>query len=179
MAAALLGAGCMALGIWLTRRWPLSMPVLAQTGWQLLAGGVMLLPVALTLDAPLPPLTTTQIGAYAYPSLVGALLAYWLFFRGVVRLVFRGLHGHGVVGHRRSCAVVLQRTVLVKFRVLVRSRTSKHAAVRMTAKPNGRIFIVHRVCRPARPEAGSPSSCIPFLGGALGVEPVRVRQQSL
>lgn len=86
IAAALLGAGCMAAGVWLTRRWRLDLPVLALTGWQLLAGGLMLAPVAWLADAPLPTLTAPQLAAYAYLSLAGALLAYVLWFRGIARL---------------------------------------------------------------------------------------------
>ncbi|QDQ88366.1 EamA family transporter [Alcaligenaceae bacterium SJ-26] len=86
IAAALLGAACMAAGVWLTRRWQMNMPVLALTGWQLLIGGVMLLPVALWVDPPLPVLTLSQWAAYAYLCLAGALLAYTLWFRGVARL---------------------------------------------------------------------------------------------
>ncbi len=84
--AALLGAACMAVGVWLTRRWRLDLPVLSLTSWQLAIGGVMLAPVAWLHDAPLPALSVSQVGAYAYLSLAGALLAYALWFRGVSRL---------------------------------------------------------------------------------------------
>lgn len=86
VAAALAGAACMAAGTYLTRRWRTDMPVLALTGWQLLAGGLMLAPVAWVADAPLPTLNLTQILAYAYLSIAGALLAYALWFRGIARL---------------------------------------------------------------------------------------------
>lgn len=86
IAAALLGAVCMATGMWLTRRWRLDLPVLALTGWQLAIGGLMLAPVAWLADAPLPPLSATQVLAYAYLCLAGAVLAYAIFFRGVARL---------------------------------------------------------------------------------------------
>lgn len=86
IAAALAGAVCMAAGTWLTQRWRLDMPVLALTGWQLLAGGLMLAPVAWLADAPLPALSVLQAGAYAYLCLAGALLAYALWFRGIGRL---------------------------------------------------------------------------------------------
>jgi probable blue pigment (indigoidine) exporter len=62
------------------------MPILALTGWQLLAGGVMLAPVAWIVDAPLPMLSLTQMLAYGYLCLAGALLAYALWFRGIARL---------------------------------------------------------------------------------------------
>lgn len=86
VAAALAGAACMAAGTYLTRRWRTAMPVLALTGWQLLAGGLMLAPVAWVADAPLPTLNLPQILAYAYLSIAGALLAYALWFRGIARL---------------------------------------------------------------------------------------------
>lgn len=86
IAAALGGAACMATGVWLTRRWRLDLPVLALTGWQLVVGGLMLVPLAWVADAPLPPLSRSQVLAYAYLSLAGALLAYALWFRGVARL---------------------------------------------------------------------------------------------
>lgn len=86
IAAAFLGAACMACGVWLTRRWQLDLPVMALTGWQLLLGGLMLAPLAWWLDAPLPSLSTVQGLAYAYLCLAGALLAYALWFRGIARL---------------------------------------------------------------------------------------------
>lgn len=86
IAAALTGAACMAAGTYLARRWQTDMPVLAFTGWQLLAGGLMLVPVAWIVDPPLSALSTTQVLGYAYLSIVGTLLAYALWFRGIRRL---------------------------------------------------------------------------------------------
>jgi len=86
IAAALAGAASMGAGTFLARRWKLPMPVFASTGWQLLAGGVLLAPAAWLLDPPLPPLGVTPMLAYAYLSLAGALLAYALWFRGIARL---------------------------------------------------------------------------------------------
>ncbi|MGM8060263.1 carboxylate/amino acid/amine transporter [Vogesella indigofera] len=77
------GAVVMALGMYLARRWGSSLPLLALTGWQLALGGLMLLPAALWLDPPLPPLSAANVAGYAYLSLVGALLAYGLWFRGL------------------------------------------------------------------------------------------------
>ncbi|WP_432719496.1 EamA family transporter [Jeongeupia wiesaeckerbachi] len=86
IAAALAGAACMATGTYLARRWRPDVPVLAFTGWQLLAGGLMLLPVAGLLDPPLPSLSLTQVLGYAYLSVFGAMLTYVLWFRGLARL---------------------------------------------------------------------------------------------
>lgn len=86
IAAALLGAVCMATGVWLTRRWQVNLPVMAMTGWQLVLGGIMLLPAAWYFDAPLPVLTPSEWLAYCYLSLAGAFVAYALWFRGIQRL---------------------------------------------------------------------------------------------
>ncbi|WP_233983050.1 EamA family transporter [Pectobacterium versatile] len=86
VAAALLGAVCMATGVWLTRRWQLDLPVLPMTGWQLFLGGLMLAPVAWVVDAPLPALTLSQYAAYIYLCLAGAVISYGLWFRGITRL---------------------------------------------------------------------------------------------
>lgn len=86
IAAAFIGMACMALGTYLTQRWQTSLSLLPFTGWQLLLGGLMLLPPALLLDPPLPALSLAQGLGYAYLSLFGALLAYLLWFRGIARL---------------------------------------------------------------------------------------------
>ncbi|MGC0154283.1 EamA family transporter [Chromobacterium vaccinii] len=86
MLAAFGGAVSMACGTYLTRRWRLSAPLTALTGWQLALGGLMLLPPALVIDPPLPRLGWTQLAGYGYLALFGALLAYLLWFRGIARL---------------------------------------------------------------------------------------------
>lgn len=84
--AAFVGTACMASGTYLTRRWQLSPPLLAFTGWQLLLGGLLLLPLAYWIDPPLPSLSPQHWLGYAYLSVFGALLAYGLWFRGIARL---------------------------------------------------------------------------------------------
>lgn len=86
MAAALGGAGCVAAGTFLARRWGGDLPVLAFTGWQLLLGGLALVPLALVADPPLASLRATEAMGYAYLCLAGAVLAYTLWFRGIGRL---------------------------------------------------------------------------------------------
>ncbi|MBV8647045.1 EamA family transporter [Paludibacterium sp.] len=86
MLAAMAGAVSMACGTYFSRRWQSPLPVMAVTGWQLLLGGVMLLPLALAADPPLPALGPGAWLGYGYLSLFGALLAYWLWFRGIARL---------------------------------------------------------------------------------------------
>ncbi len=84
--AAFLGAISMALGTWLSRRWALSLPIVALTGWQLAIGGVVLAPVALIVDPPLHQVTALQVAGYLWLCVAGAMLAYGLWFRGIGRL---------------------------------------------------------------------------------------------
>lgn len=86
IAAALLGAGAMALGVVLTRRWQTGANPLAVAGWQLTAGGLLLLPVALLLEPGLPRPTAAHLAGFAWLGLVGGALTYVLWFRGIASL---------------------------------------------------------------------------------------------
>lgn len=87
VAAALGGAVVMATGVVLSKRWTSPAPLLATTGWQLVAGGLLLLPVALLVEGPPPDaLTTRNLMGYTYLSVIGAALAYTLWFRGIKAL---------------------------------------------------------------------------------------------
>jgi len=84
--AALGGAASMATGTVLTRRWGPQVPLLTLTAWQLTAGGLLLLPLALIVEPPLPALDAAHIAGFAYLALIGAALTYVLWFRGIARL---------------------------------------------------------------------------------------------
>lgn len=81
--AAALAACSMALGSLLIRRWQLDMPLLAFTGWQLLLGGLLLLPFMLWFELPLPTLQAKQVGGYLYLAVLGTLVPYLLWFRAM------------------------------------------------------------------------------------------------
>lgn len=84
LAAAVGGAIVMAIGVVANKRWSSSDPVLVTTAWQLVTGGVLLLPIAMLVEG----LPTTMPSAanllgYGYLSVIGAALAYVLWFRGI------------------------------------------------------------------------------------------------
>ncbi|MFE5585163.1 EamA family transporter [Kitasatospora sp. NPDC056531] len=82
--AALGGAVVMAFGVVLSKRWGSPAPLLATTGWQLTAGGLLLVPVTLlTEGAPPTHYTTDNVLGYAYLCLIGAALTYAMWFRGL------------------------------------------------------------------------------------------------
>lgn len=103
--AALAGAVSMAAGIFFARRWQTGLPVLALTGWQLFLGGLMLLPVALAAETLPEHLTAAHIGGYLYLCLIGAVLAYVLYFRGIGRIGPAAVSSLGLLSP--VCAFVL------------------------------------------------------------------------
>ena len=84
--AGLLGAASMALGIVLSRKWQPPVDTLTFTAWQLTAGGLLLIPVALFAKVDLTALTGTNLVGLAYLSLIGAALTYLLWFQGISKL---------------------------------------------------------------------------------------------
>ena len=86
VAAGLAGAVSMAAGTVLTRRWQPPVSPLTFTAWQLTAGGLLLLPVALLLEPELPALSTPNVLGLAWLGLIGAAATYLVWFRGIARL---------------------------------------------------------------------------------------------
>ncbi|MDX5370991.1 MAG: DMT family transporter [Pseudomonadaceae bacterium] len=86
IAAGLLSALSMALGVVLSRRWQPPTSTLTFTAWQLVAGGVLLIPLVLLLEPVSPSLSLPNLAGIAYLSLIGAALTYLLWFRGIARL---------------------------------------------------------------------------------------------
>lgn len=86
VAAGLGSAASMAAGIVLAKRWGRPAPALAVTGWYLVAGGLLLLPLAVVVEGAPPSLTGRNLAGYGYLVLIGTVLAYGLWFRGIERL---------------------------------------------------------------------------------------------
>ncbi|MQW87361.1 EamA family transporter [Sinorhizobium saheli] len=86
VAAGLAGAVSMACGTVLSRHWTPPVSALTFTAWQLSAGGLLLVPVALLLEPSLPQLTGANILGFAYLGLIGAAFTYALWLRGLSRL---------------------------------------------------------------------------------------------
>lgn len=85
--AGLAGAVSMGTGVVLTKRWgrPEGVSAVALAGWQLTAGGLVLLAPALLIDG-VPPIDADAVLGWSWLALVGALLAYPLWFAGIRRL---------------------------------------------------------------------------------------------
>jgi probable blue pigment (indigoidine) exporter len=83
VAAAVGAAAVFAAGIVLSKRWPSPAPLLAATGWQLAAGGLLALPFTLAFEGLPTSLSVANVAGYAYLAGFGAAVAYVLWLRGI------------------------------------------------------------------------------------------------
>lgn len=86
--AGLGGAVSMGFGVLLTKKWgrPEGVSAIGLAGWQLTAGGLVLLLPALLVDGVPADIDGSAVLGYAWLGLVGALLTYTLWFSGIGRL---------------------------------------------------------------------------------------------
>ncbi len=89
--AALGGAASMAVGNVLVQRWGRPTRPLAFAGWQLTAGGLLLVPVALFAEGIPSELSSSNLLGYTYLSTLGGSVAYTLWFRGIASLGARNV----------------------------------------------------------------------------------------
>ncbi|MEO1952109.1 EamA family transporter [Thioclava sp.] len=80
------GAASMAAGTVLSRKWQPPVSALSFAGWQLTAGGLILLPLAWIVEPSLPPLTALNLSGLIWLGLIGAGATYAIWFRGIARL---------------------------------------------------------------------------------------------
>lgn len=164
VAAGLAGAASMALGVVLTRRWGQPAPPLVTTSWQLVAGGTVLVPLALLFEGAPPALDHAALAGYAYLTLVGGALSYVLWFRGLARMpvthasllgllapVVAAVVGWAVLGQALG---LLQLTGLAVVVGAIALGTRHHrTAVRADPRP------VHARAAPARQSGGPAALC--------------------
>jgi len=86
LGAGLGAAASMALGTVLTQRWMGLAPALTLAAWQLVLGGLVLMPVAALIEGAPPVPTTLNLLGLGLLILPGTTLTYWLWVRGVVQL---------------------------------------------------------------------------------------------
>ena len=84
--AGLAGAASMASGVVLTKYWGRPVPLLAFTSWQLVAGGLVLLPAALAVEGLPDHLTGRNMLGFLWLATAGTAVAYSLWFRGIERI---------------------------------------------------------------------------------------------
>lgn len=84
---AALGAMLMSsLGYLLVKRWDAGVSLLSLTSWQLVAGGLIIVPVALAVEGMPPPLDTSELLGFGYTSVVATGIAFVAWFTGLRHL---------------------------------------------------------------------------------------------
>lgn len=86
--AGLLGTASMGLGITLAKKWgrPPGVSAMGLTGWQLAAGGLFLLPLTMVFEGIPTAIDGPALAGFAWLGIIGGLVAYTLWFRGIGRL---------------------------------------------------------------------------------------------
>lgn len=86
--AALGGVSATGAGMILTKRWgrPSMVGPVAYAGWQLTAGGLLLLPIALLVEGVPSAIDGGAVLGYVWLGTVGGIIAYTLWFRGIQQL---------------------------------------------------------------------------------------------
>lgn len=74
------------VGFLLAKRWSADVDLLASTSWQLLAGALLLLPVAVLVEGGPPPIDAPTAVAYAYVAVIATALAFTAWFAGLRHL---------------------------------------------------------------------------------------------
>lgn len=141
--AALGGAVCMASGIVLTKRWQRPVNVLLFTGWQLTAGGIVLLPALFLVEGLPSTITGTNALGFGYLVVLGSLFAYSVWFRGTDRVPAIGLSflgfcsplvatvlGYAFLGQTLSFLQLVGAAVLIGAIVLVQLTPTQAPPVR-------------------------------------------------
>ncbi|WP_406454337.1 DMT family transporter [Streptomyces sp. NBC_00876] len=130
------------LGYILTKRWGAGTDILASTSWQLIAGGLLLLPLAAVVEGAPPALDGPAVLAFGYVTVVATALAFAAWFAGLRHLPAAtvGLIGllnpvTGVLlgtvvageslGPRQICGLVLVLGGIVLGRPVVRKRPAE------------------------------------------------------
>ena len=75
-----------AVGYILTKKWSPELDVLALTSWQLIAGGLVILPIAVLVEGAPPALDAQALGGFAYVTVVATALAFAAWFSGLRHL---------------------------------------------------------------------------------------------
>lgn len=86
VAASVVAMLASSLGFVLTRRWGSDIPPLTMTAWQLIAGSLVVVPVAIVVDGPPPALDAPALIGFAYVILVATALANAAWFTGLAHL---------------------------------------------------------------------------------------------
>ncbi|GAA1050867.1 DMT family transporter [Arthrobacter russicus] len=97
------------LGYVLAKKWSSGIDIMALSSWQLLAGGIVLLPVAMLFEGAPPALDGAALWGFGYVTIVATALAYVAWFSGLRHL---GAGSVGLIGLLNPVTGVLLGTLI-------------------------------------------------------------------
>ncbi|MBD8868217.1 EamA family transporter [Nocardioides donggukensis] len=75
-----------ALGFVMVKRWPAPVDLVTLVSWQLVAGGLLLVPIALLVEGPPPAVDVPAAAGFVWLGAIGTALAYVCWFHGLTRM---------------------------------------------------------------------------------------------
>lgn len=84
--ASLIAMALSSIGFILTKKWSAGVNILSLTAWQLIAGGLVILPIAILGEGAPPPLDPPAMLGFLYLTLIATALAYVAWFTGLRHL---------------------------------------------------------------------------------------------
>jgi probable blue pigment (indigoidine) exporter len=149
------------VGYVLAKRWSGQVDLLASTSWQLIAGGAMLLPIAVSVEGAPPALDGPAVLAFGYVTVVATALAFAAWFAGLRKLSAGTV---GLIGLLNPVTGVLLGTTLAS-EVLTAQQTGGLVLVLsgiLLGHPSARSLAGRlRVLRPASRIAGDGTATPP------------------
>lgn len=112
--ASLAAMAMSSVGFILSVRWRGDQDVLSMTAWQLVAGGLVVVPVAALVEGAPPHLDGREIAGFAYLTVVATAVAYVAWFSGLARLDAGAV---GLVGLLNPVTGVILGTVIASERL--------------------------------------------------------------
>lgn len=94
-----------ALGFVLIKRWPAPVDMLTLVAWQLVVGGLVLLPVGLLVEGAPPALDLSALGGFLWLATMGTGVAYVCWFHGLTRMPAGAVSLIGLVNPVVGCAL--------------------------------------------------------------------------
>lgn len=150
-------------GYALATRWG-GVDLVASTSWQLIAGGVLLLPLALLVEGPPPALDAAAVAGFAYVTVVATALAFVAWFAGLRHLPAGTV---GLVGLLNPVTGVVLGAIVAGEVLTVRQLLG--LAIVLAGIAAGRV---------RAPRSQSPSDSRKPRVGAKNVEPVAAVEKS-
>ncbi|MEW9552597.1 DMT family transporter [Nonomuraea sp. NPDC050783] len=166
VAASVAAMAMSSLGAVLGKRWGTGAGVLAMTSWQLVAGGVVLLPFAVAVEGPPPAVTGPVVLGFGYVTVIATALAFAAWFAGLRHLPAATV---GLVGLLNPVTGVLLGTMIAGEGLTARQAAG--LALAFTGIVLGQP-VVARLTGRRRPAAGTQPTPVPVsVPGRAGRPP--------